>query len=317
VDDQEDILAIISGALRRPGWNLTTAARAEDALEIFEREPPDLVLLDLQMPGMGGIELLRRIRQHPDGGLLRVIVVTGAGDPALTMEALDAGADEILRKPFDIAELRVRVRNALDQKRLIDQLDRAENVIFALAKMVEARDGGTGDHCDRLAEACERFGQKLDLESAEIEALRRGAFLHDIGKIAIPDAVLLAPRRLTDGEWEVMKTHTVRGESICRGLHAAEAALPVVRSHHERWDGSGYPDGLAREHIPRLARIFHIVDVFDALTSKRPYKEPFSTEKAIDIMREEEQKDWYEPGLLDEWVDTVGGLSKEESGTKG
>lgn len=305
VDDQEDILGILRSMLEMEGYEIVTAESGEKALAAFEKQVPDLVLADLQMPGMGGIELLERIRRYPEGGLLQVIVVTGSEDIAETLAALAAGADEIIRKPFKLDELQIRIRNALIHKALVDRLDRAENIIFTLAGMVEARDCETGDHCERLAGYCRRFAEILNLDPRDTEALHTGSFLHDIGKIAIPDAILLAPRALEPDEWDVMKTHPVRGASLCSGLKAAETALPIIRSHHERWDGSGYPDGLQGDAIPRAARIFQIVDIFDALTSPRPYKEALSTGEALAIMDREDAGGLYEPGLLDAWKESV------------
>jgi len=305
IDDQEEILAILKGMLQTDNYNIITAASGEEALELFQEQTPDLILTDLEMPGMGGVKLLEEIRRHPEGKLLQLIVVTGSEDTSRTMAALDAGADEIIRKPFKLDELQIRVRNALAHKSLIDQLDSAENVVFSLAKMVEARDCETGDHCDRLGNYCRSFSDALKLDQPARETLFTGSYLHDIGKIAIPDAILLAARPLEDNEWKVMRSHPAKGESLCAGLHAARAALPIIRSHHEKWNGSGYPDGLKGEEIPRAARIFQIVDIFDALTSARPYKKALSIEEAMAIMERENSKGLYEPGLLDAWKELI------------
>ncbi len=305
VDDEPQNLELIRECLGSEGYHLRTVGTAEEALEVLETDPPDVVLADLMLPGMSGVDLVHRIRQHEEGRLLNVIVMTASRDQNLLLEAFSSGANEMLAKPFDVMELRVRVRNALAQKRLLDHLEDAESVFFALARAVEAKDGTTGDHCDRLCVYAVHLGKTLKLGYEDLDTLRRGAILHDIGKVAIPDDILLAPRRLSPQEWEVMKTHVTRGADLCKHLRTARSTLPIIRHHHERWDGSGYPDGLQGEKIPRLARVFQTVDVFDALTSRRPYKGPLTVTAAIKLMQTEQDKSLSEPGMVDAWVETL------------
>jgi len=305
VDDEPQNLELIRECLGTEGYQIRTVGTAEEALEILAADPPDVVLADLMLPGMSGVELVHRIRQHEDGRLLNIIIMTASRDHGLLIEAFSAGANEMLAKPFDVMELRVRVRSALSQKRLLDHLEDAESVFFALARAVEAKDGTTGDHCDRLCVYAVHLGKTLKMGYEDLDTLRRGAILHDIGKVAIPDEILLTPRRLTPKEWDVMKTHVTKGADLCKHLRTARATLPIIRHHHERWDGSGYPDGLKGEAIPRLARVFQIVDVFDALTSRRPYKEPLTVTAAIKLMQAEQEKQLMEPGLVDAWLSTL------------
>jgi putative two-component system response regulator len=305
VDDEPQNLELIRECLGAEGYDLQTVGTGEAALEILERDPPDVVLADLMLPGISGVELIHRIRQHEAGRLLNVIVMTASRDHGLLLEAFSAGANEMLAKPFDVMELRVRVRTALAQKRLLDHLEDAESVFFALARAVEAKDGTTGDHCDRLCVYAVHLGKTLKLSYEDLESLRRGAILHDIGKVAIPDDILLAPRRLKPEEWEVMKTHVTRGAELCKHLRTARTTLPIIRHHHERWDGSGYPDGLRGEAIPKLARVFQTVDIFDALTSKRPYKAAATVTAAIKQMQVEQEKSLLEPGMVDAWLQTL------------
>ena len=215
-----------------------------------------------------------------------------------TAAALRAGADEFLIKPLQPSVVRTRIRAMLRNKALIDSLEEAEAILFALAQAVEQRDSYTGMHCERLASHSVTLGQALGLSRQEQIALFRGGYLHDIGKISIPDAILFKRGLLTDEEWKTMRLHTVRGEEICRPMKTLAPVLPIIRSHHERWDGSGYPDGLRGEDIPLLGRILQVADIYDALTSARPYKPAFSHQHAIEIMFEETNRGWRDPELV-------------------
>jgi len=177
-------------------------------------------------------------------------------------------------------------------------LDETEEIVFALAQAVEQRDANTGNHCERLSFISVALGVALGLDQVSLLALYRGGYLHDVGKVGIPDAILFKPGKLTEEEWVTMRSHTVRGEEICRHLKALGPVLPIIRYHHERWDGSGYPDGLRGDQIPLLARILQIADIYDALTSARPYKPAFTAVEAIDIMREETERGWRDPRIF-------------------
>ncbi len=305
VDDEPAVLDLIQQCLAPEGYDMRFAICAEDALAMLDKDPPDVVLSDVNLPGMSGIDLIRRIRQHPAGQLLTVIVISGNRDIDVLLEALSAGANETLTKPFDATELRIRVHTALAQKRLIDDLADAETILESLARAVESRDANLGNHCERLRLYALHFGKMLKLGQEELRALCRGSILHDLGKVAIPDAILLAPRKLTPDEWMIMRTHPVRGEELCKPLRTVGSTLPIIRSHHERWDGSGYPDGLKAEAIPKLARYFQILDVFDALTNKRPYRTSMTWREAILQLKAEEAKGWYQLGLVDQWKETL------------
>ncbi|MFH1023529.1 MAG: HD domain-containing phosphohydrolase [Planctomycetota bacterium] len=312
VDDDEAILRLVESCLRSEGYDLRFARSGEEALVLFGQAAADVVLVDIGMPGMGGLALIDRLRKLPGGNILDIIVVTGEHGVSIRLDVLREGVIEIIHKPYDVTELVLRVRNAFRRRWLMGELDDAEAVLLSLARMVEARDGTTGDHCERLLARATALGKALGVGEGGLDMLRKGAVLHDIGKIAVPDAILLAPRKLTSEEWTVMKAHPATGEALCRSLRSVQSALPVIRSHHERWDGSGYPDGLKGDAIPRGARIFQMADVFDALTSRRPYKEPMSVESAIDVMREEECRDWYEPGSVGIFADVLRREEEEE-----
>jgi putative two-component system response regulator len=195
-----------------------------------------------------------------------------------------------------------RTRALLRLKRHTDELESAETTLLTLAQTIESRDPHTGDHCERLARMGTRLGRCLGLPESSLQALRRGGYLHDIGKVAIPDAILHKPARLTEEEWTVMRRHTVIGEGICRPLHSLALVLPIVRSHHERWDGSGYPDGLKGDAIPLLARVLQTVDIYDALRTARPYKPALTAGAALEQMQREADKGWLDPDLFSQFV---------------
>jgi putative two-component system response regulator len=188
---------------------------------------------------------------------------------------------------------------------MIDSLDDSETVLFSLAQSVEERDSALGQHCHRLALMGAAMGVALGLPGNEILSLQRAAYLHDIGKVAIPDHILFKPGPLTPEEWEVMKTHAERGERICSSMRSLAPVLPIIRHHHERWDGSGYPDGLRNEEIPLLARILQLADIYDALTTSRPYKTTLSSEEALQIIRDEAERGWRDPELVQRFAEIL------------
>jgi putative two-component system response regulator len=203
-----------------------------------------------------------------------------------------------LRTPLDPGLLQARVLAQLRRKSAADEMEDVESVLFTLAQAVEHRDSVTAGHCQRLAALSVNIGRTLGLEPASIAALERGGYLHDIGKIAVPDSILFKPGPLDEAEWETMRLHTIRGEEICRPLRTLAPVLPIIRHHHERWDGSGYPDGLAGERIPLAARILQIADIYDALTTARPYKAAFTHAQAMAQLRHEARIGWRDPELV-------------------
>jgi len=300
-DDNDSLRALLAELLGAKGYAVFTAPDGKLAMEEFARCQPDLVLLDVQMPGLDGFEVCRQIKSNPETRLIPVILVTGLSATQDRVRGIEAGADDFLTKPVDRNELFARVRSLLSIKAYTDELERAELVLFALARSIEGKDPYTEGHCERLSDYSARLGQRLGLPEEQITALRRAGIVHDIGKVAVPDSILLKPGPLTGEERKTMQEHPVVGERICAPLKSFRLLLPIIRHHHEKYDGSGYPDGLQGEEIPLGARVLQIVDVYDALTTERPYKRALARTQALDTMREEVQKRWWDPELFTEW----------------
>jgi putative two-component system response regulator len=272
VDDDPRMRELLADMVESLGHQPVCVPDGIAALAAVTSQPPDLVLSDVSMPGLNGFELCRRLKADPRTRLIPVVLITGIGDE-FKLQGIEAGADDFLAKPFSPGELRVRIRALLRMKAFIDELEYAEAVLCALGKSIEARDPSTDGHCERLADSGVALGRKLGLGEEELRALRLGGYLHDLGKLVFPDAILLKPGPLTAAEREVVRKHPIVGEEICQPLRSLRSVLPIIRHHHERWNGSGYPDGLRGEAIPLTARILQVADVFDALTSDRPGQE--------------------------------------------
>ncbi len=306
VDDQPQSLEAMRDALLPLGFEVWQALEGVSGLLLARERQPDVILLDVMMPGIDGFEVCRRLKADEETRLLPVVFLTGLDSRNARLRGLEAGATDFLTKPFDLVELEVRVRNLVSFRRLTQDLDDAEKMLFAVARAVEARDEGTGEHCDRLSQLGARLGQHLGLDPEAIKTLRRAGYLHDIGKIGIPDAVLLKPGKLDEAEWLVMRSHVEIGVQICAPLRTLRPVLPVIRHHHEHRDGSGYPDGLSGDDIPLLARVFQVVDVFDALTNDRPYRKALSAEDALTVQREETARGWWDREVLESFAVMIG-----------
>lgn len=299
VDDETSQRNLEKMILSKPQYLVYEARDGIEALAAIQAQDFDVVLLDKRMPLMDGDEVCRQIRGKLNLPLLPIIMVTGTNTLEDLAVSMQAGATDFIRKPYNTMELVARVNTAANYKRLTDQLDSAESMLFALARIVEAKDSHTGDHCTRLEHLSVVFGKALGLNDEQLLALRRGGVLHDIGKLGIPDNILLKQGPLTDTEWRVMRQHTVLGAQLCSGLRSMKLTIPIIRHHHERWDGTGYPDALRGEAIPLLARVFQIVDIYDALINVRPYKKAFSRGKTIATLQREMHQDRYDPALID------------------
>src|SRR5579862_8071619 len=301
VDDNPNTMNLMQDLLSARGYDMVAVADAVPAeAEIFQ-QPPDLVLSDVIMPGKSGYELCREVKENPATRLVPFVLITGLSDREDRVRGIEAGADDFLSKPIFPEELFARVKSLIKLKEFTDELETAESVLCSLGLAVEGRDPYTEGHCERLAEQASALGAHLGLDNDSIVALRRGGFLHDLGKIAVPDDILKKGSNLTPEEWVVMKLHPVTGENICRPLHSLRLVLPIIRHHHEHSDGSGYPDGLMAAEIPVLPRVLQVVDVYDALRTARSYKAPLTHEKAAETMREEAARGLWDAELVGEY----------------
>jgi putative two-component system response regulator len=303
VDDYEPNARGMRDLLVAAGHNVRVAYNGTDALRFAEEEPPDLVVLDVVMPGISGVEVCRELKTRSLTRLTPVVLVTGNQDHEYRLDGLDAGADDFIKKPLDIPEFRTRVKSLLRMKRLTDELESTEAIVTMLGQIVEARDPYTEGHCERLAAYATALGEALGLSSDDLDTLNRGAALHDVGKIGVTDVVLLKPGPLNAEELALMRRHPVIGDSLCRTVRSLERVRPIVRSHHEREDGRGYPDGLRRGEIPLLAQIVGVVDVFDALTTNRPYRKSMTSAAAYKIMLGDAAAGWCPVELVEMFID--------------
>ncbi len=283
---------MLGSLLRREGCTIMDARSAAMALTLLRSCRPDLVVLDRTLSDMDGLECCREIKTTRPSEFIPVLVVAGFTCAEDEIAGIEAGADEYMVKPLHPQVFRARISALIRHKAAVDRLEEAESILFALALTVEKRDRDTAGHCQRLALYSVAFGMRLGLQEDQLLALHRGGYLHDIGKIVVPDAILYKPGKLTAEEWVVMKTHSVRGEDICRPMHSLAPVLPIIRHHHERWDGSGYPDGLEGQQIPLLARVLQLADAFDALCSDRPYKKAFPREVSLQTLVSEAEIGW-------------------------
>src|SRR6202049_916909 len=300
-DDKAPNRELLEELLTTQGFKVVAVPDGAAALRELNTVPTDLVLLDVMMPHLTGFEVCEKIKANPDTYLIPVILITALSDRRDRIEGIRAGADDFLSRPVDRTELLARVRSLLKLKQRTDELERAESVLFSLARSIEGKDPYTHGHCERLSDYSARLGKHLGLCEDEITALRRAGIVHDVGKIAVPDAILLKPDRLTPDEWTIMREHSVVGERICAPLKSFRFVLPIIRHHHEKLDGSGYPDGLRGDSIPVTARVLQIVDVYDALTTERPYKKVFSITDALQTIKEEVSKGWWDPQIFDQF----------------
>jgi len=304
-DDDEANRELLKEMLRMEGLDVITAPDGRRALEEVVRSRPDLVLSDVAMPYVDGFEVCRQIKKDPERRLTPVVLITGLSAVEDRVRGIKAGADDFLSKPYERVELLARVHSLLNLKTYTDELERAESVVFTLARSIEAKDPYTHGHCERLAECSARLGERIGLDEEHITALRRAGVVHDIGKVAVPDNILLKPARLTEHEWQVMREHPITGEKICCPLKSFRLVLPIIRHHHEKLNGTGYPDGLKGDSIPMTARVLQIVDVFDALTTERPYKKAMSLAEALTTMEDEVKRGWWDRDLFQQFQSEI------------
>jgi putative two-component system response regulator len=301
VDDNPTILKLMQDLLSSRGYEVVGVPDAAHAEVEIRRQPPDLILSDVIMPGKSGYELCHELKNNSSTRLIPFVLITGLTDREDKLRGIEAGADDFLNKPIFPEELFARVKSLLKLKEFTDELETAESVLCTLGLSVESRDPYTEGHCERLARNASNLGRHLGLGDEAIVALRRGGYLHDLGKIAVPDEILRKGTNLTPDEWAVMKQHPITGENICRPLKSLRLVLPIIRNHHEHSDGSGYPDGLRKAEIPLLSRVLQVVDVYDALRTARPYKPALGHEHASITMRDEARNGFWDEELVREF----------------
>ncbi len=307
-DDTDSIRALFRKLLATDGHEVIDVADGVAALAAVRDFHPDVVLLDVTMPQLDGLEVCRRLKSDPATRLTPVVLVTGLSDLQDRIKGIEAGADEFLSKPVHPLELRARVNSLTRMKHLFDALDSAEAAFMTLALTIEARDPTTGGHCERLARHAVALGKALGVDEKEVQALHRGGYLHDVGKVGVPDAVLLKPGPLTTAEFALMKKHPDIGDSLCAPLQSLRSVRPIIRCHHERLDGSGYPQGLRGDEVPLLAQIVGICDVYDALTSHRPYRPALTSEEAARHLLEDAAAGKFKRQHVDAFL-TVAGVA--------
>lgn len=301
VDDQPSVAGLMSQLLAIRGYDVVTASCAEQAEAEVRRHTPDLILSDVMMPGKSGYDLCRALKENPATRLIPFVLITGLSDSNDKVRGIEAGADDFLNKPVLAEELIARVKSLLRLKEFTDELETADSVLCTLGLIVEGRDPYTEGHCERLAARAADLGRHLGMDEDSIIALRRGGYLHDLGKIAVPDEILKKGTDLTPEEWQIMRQHPITGENICKPLRSLRLVLPIIRNHHEHSDGSGYPDGLVAANIPVLPRILQVVDVYDALRTARSYKPAQTHDQAAQTMREEARRGLWDAELVAEY----------------
>jgi putative two-component system response regulator len=301
VDDDAAYRRLLGNLLAAESYDVAEAGDGSTALESIAQNPPDLVLLDLEMPGVDGFSVCRQIKQDPRTRLLPVIIVTTLEWRPAKLLAIQHLADDFLNKPVNPMELMARVKSLLSLKKFTDELENAGTVLKGIALAVEKRDSYTGGHVGRVGQGAGRLARCLGLKGVAADQVILGGQLHDMGKIAIPDSILRKSGPLTPEEKAVIQQHPAIGEELCRPMRTLEPILPLIRSHHEHLDGSGYPDGLSGKEIPLVVRIISVVDVYDALTTTRSYRKAHSPEEALRILREEARKGWWDSKVVESW----------------
>ena len=314
-DDNELNRELLSTLLSEEGYQVILATDGQQALEQIGADSVDLAILDVVMPRKTGFDVCLAIKAKADTRLIPVLLVTGLNRDDDRIRGIMCGADDFLAKPVNKHELLARVHSLIRLKQFTDELDNAEAVLSSLALSIEAKDPYTEGHCDRLSKYSIAVAERLGLPEDLRVALRRGGLVHDIGKLAVPEHILLKPGPLTPDERKIMEQHTIAGERICAPLRSFRHVLPIIRHHHEKQDGSGYPDGLKGDQIPLTARILQVTDIYDALSTDRPYRKALPAEKAFAIMRDEVKRGWWDGSVLAEFEAIVNTLDLQPAGS--
>ena len=297
VDDVSANLELMEAVFQRAGYTVHMASGGDPAIDIFNSYSIDIAILDVMMPGINGFDLCNKLKSLTDKFFFPVILLTALNDKKSRITGIECGADDFMSKPFDALELLTKVKSLLKLKELHEELDHSENIIFSLIVAMEANDYYTKGHSTRVGDLAKEFGSFLGFSEKELEILKKAGILHDIGKIGFSDKILRKPAGLTEEEMKIMRKHPLIGENICRPLLSMRSVLPAIRSHHERWDGNGYPDMLRGDDIPLMARILAILDSYDAMASIRPYRDKRTTDYVLSVMKKEQYDGQWDPEL--------------------
>jgi putative two-component system response regulator len=312
VDDLSANLELLEAIFESAGFEVSSSRDASSALSIFESKNVDIAIVDVMMPGIDGYELCKKLKALTEKRFFPVILLTALTGKQSRIRGLECGADDFISKPFDTTELIVKAESLIKLKMLQDELEHSEDVILTLAVAMEARDPYTCGHSARVAEISKAFYSFLGFGSKEQEQIRKAGILHDIGKIGMSTDLLYKEGKLTDDELEAVKRHAVIGEDICKPLVSVRGILPAIRNHHERWDGAGFPDGLESETIPLNARILSIVDSYDAMVSKRPYRRGRSAGAVLDVFKKEKYDGQWDPFLVGRFIEMMVRMEEQE-----
>ncbi len=311
VEDEADNLELLNMMLGNMGYNTDLANDGMEALELLEKNLPDLVISDVMMPRLNGFELCKRIKDDENTRLIPVVLLTGLDSTEDRIHGIKAGADDFISKPFHLEELQARVGSLIKLKQFTDELEHAEKVIFSLALAVEAKDPYTKGHCQRLSDHGVEVGRRLGLDDDELQSIRRGGIIHDIGKICISEAILLKPGPLTESERKTMQEHPKRGEGVCKPMRSLSSTLPIIRNHHERVDGKGYPDGLKVDDIPIGAQVIAAVDLCDALVTDRPYRRAMPINEVVKMLDSAEETGHLDPKIVSIVREIIGEIGED------
>ncbi len=299
VDDDFELCRFMSQFLSRQGFLTFTASDGEEGLKKTEEICPDLILLDAMMPQMSGYEVCKRLKDNEKTRLIPVIMITGAGEKEMKIKGIEAGVDDFITKPADHEELIARVRSLIRVKTLNDQLENVENVLYTLVNIIDAKDSYTRGHSERVTKFALVLAKEMSFSRENLNLLEKASKLHDIGKIGVPEAILNKPAALTEEEFNEIKKHPAIGEKICSPMKTLGPILKILRYHHERFDGKGYPDGMKGNDIPLEARIIAVVDSFDAMATDRPYRKKLEKERIIAI---------FKSGLGSQWDEKIANI---------
>ncbi len=302
VDDHAFSRITAVDLLSLDGYEVLETDDSTTAMDFILQNNPDLILLDFKMPGISGIEVCKQVKQDHRTSGIPVIFMTVTDDRSTYEKCMEAGGDDILPKPLDRMSLSARVKSLVMQKRLNEGLEQTKEVLFSLARAIESRNLESKESNSKLPQLAKAFGEYLELPEEDIEDLIYAAHLHDVGTVGIEDRILFKKGELTAQEREIIRQHVLIGERICEPLHSRKGILPIIRHHHERWNGSGYPDGLMGNEIPYLAQVFQILDIYDALTRERPYKMAFKSSCALEMIDSEGSKGWRNPKLVEQFI---------------